>query len=79
MRFIQRDDESGTKVKEALIEYLRVNDSTGKGLVNVFFKRPKELGSNLPHCDGQCHENGINMERKEAGLQARFLRINSKP
>ena len=78
LRFVQCDGESGAEVNETLWDNLTVNDSTGKGLLNVFLKRFEQLGLNLHDCRGQCYDNGASMKGKEAGLQARFLQINSK-
>ena len=63
-------------MKEAF--YLRVVDSTGRGLLDTFMKRAEVLGLNLADCRGQCHDNGANMKGKEAGIQAIFLKINSR-
>ena len=41
-------------------------------------KRAEELGFNFDDCCGQCYDNGTNMKGKEAGVQARLLKINSK-
>ena len=76
LRFVQYDDKKGTNVKEAFLDYLRVNDSPGKGLLNVFLKRSEELELSLSDCGDQCYHNGANMKRKAAGLQGRFLQIN---
>ena len=48
-RFVQCNDN----VKEDFWSYLRVNDSTGKSLLNVFVKRFEELELNLSDCGGQ--------------------------
>ena len=58
--------------------YLIVNDSTGKCLLNVFLKQPEELGLKSSDCRSQCNDNGADIKGNEAGLQARFLQINSK-
>ena len=58
--------------------YLRVDDSTGRGLLDTFMKREEKLGLDLANCSGQCYDNGANMKGKEAGVQARLLEINSK-
>ena len=77
-RFVQCDDEHGARVKEAFFGYLSVNNSTGEGLLNVFLKRSEKLRLDLADCRGQCYDNGANMKGKEAGFQARFLKINPK-
>ena len=77
LRFVQCNNKSGVNVKKAFLGILRVNDSIGKCFLNVFLKRSKDLELNLSDCGGQYYDNGANMKRKEAGLQARFLRIDS--
>ena len=78
LRFVQFDEEQGAIVKEAFFGYLRVKDSSGKELFETFLKRSAELQLNLSDCRGQCYDNGANMKGKEAGLQARILKINPK-
>ena len=78
LRFVQCDEEDGVRVKEAFFGYLRVDDSTGRGLLGTFMKRAEELGLNFADCGGQCYNNGANIKGKEAGVQARLLKINSK-
>ena len=78
LRFVQCDEEQGAIVKEAFFGYLRVKDSSGNGLLEIFLKRSAELQLNLSDCRGQCYDNGANMKGKEAGLQARILKINPK-
>ena len=65
-------------MKEAFLGYLRVDDSTGRGLSDTFMKLAEELGLNFADCRGQCYDNGANMKGKEAGVDARLLEINSK-
>ena len=70
LRFVKCDEEDGVTVKEAFLGYLRVDDSTVKGLSDTFMKRAGELGHNLIDCRGQCYGNGAYMKGKEAGVQA---------
>ena len=78
LRFVQCDEEQGAIVKEAFFGYLRVKDSSGKGLLETFLKRSAEIQLNLSDSRGQCYDNGSNMKGKEAGFQARILKINPK-
>ena len=78
LRFVQCDEEDGVIVKEAILGNLRVDDSTGRELLDMFMKRAEEFCLNLADCRGQCYDNGANMKGKEAGVQARLLEINSK-
>ena len=78
LRFVQCDEEDGVTVKEAFLGYLRVDNSTGRGLLDTFMKRAKGLGLNFADCRGQCYDNGANMKGKEAGVQARLLKSIQK-
>ena len=76
LRYVQCDKE--VVVREAFFGYGRVNDSTGKGLLNTFLKRVKELQLDLPDCRGQSYDNGAIMKGKRSGIQTRMLEINPK-
>ena len=78
LRFVQCDEEDGVTVKEAFLGYMRVDDSTDRGLLDTFMKRTEELGLNLADCRRQCYDYGANMKDKEASVQARLSEINSK-
>ena len=65
-------------MKEVFFGYLRLDNSTGRGLLDTFMKRAEELCLNFADCRGQCYDNGANMKGKKAGVQARLLEINSK-
>ena len=52
LRFVQYDEEDGVTVKETFLGYLRVDDSTGRGLLGTFMKRAEELGLNFADCRG---------------------------
>ena len=78
LRFVQCDEEDGVTVKEAFLGYLRVDDNTGRGLLDTLMKCAEEIGLNFANCRGQCYDNGANMKGKEAGVQARLLESNSK-
>ena len=78
LQFVQCDQEDGVTMKEAFLRYLRVDDSTGRGLLVTFMKRAEGLCLNLANCRVQCYDNGANMKGKEAGVQAILLEINSK-
>jgi hypothetical protein len=62
------------KIDEHFIEFIKVDDTTGKGLFNVI----KNLELNISDIRGQGYDNGSNMKRKERGVQKRLLDINSK-
>ena len=58
--------------------YLRVDDNTGRGLLDTFMKRGEGLGLSLADCLGQCYDDGANMKGKEAGVQARLWKSVQK-
>ena len=68
LRFVQCDKEQRAIVKEVFFGYLRVKNSSGKGLLKTFLKLSAELQLNLSDCRGQCYANVANMKGKEAGL-----------
>ena len=77
LRFVQCDEEQGAIVKQAFFGYLRVKDSSGKGLLETFFETICKITAKTDY-RGQCYDNGANMKGKEAGLQTRILKINPK-
>ena len=76
LQFVQCDEEDDVAVKEAFLGYLRVDDNTGRGLLDTFMKRAEELDFNFADCGRQCFDNGAIIKGKEAGVQARLLEIN---
>lgn len=65
-------------VEEHFIEFLQVNDQTGKGLSDVLLAALDELGLDINNCRGQGYDNGANMKGKREGVQAHVLRLNSQ-
>ena len=71
-------NEKAAVVKETFFGYLRISDSTGKGLLDAFLEKATELQLELSDCRGQSYDNGANMKGKHSGVQARMLDINPK-
>ena len=71
-------NEEAAVVKETFFGYLRISDSTGKGLLDAFLEKATELQLELSDCRGQSYDNGANMKGKHSGVQARMLDINPK-
>ena len=68
LRYVLCNEEAAV-VKETFFGYLRISDSTGKGLLDAFLEKD---------CRGQSYDNGANMKGKHSGVQARMLDINPK-
>ena len=66
LSFVQCDEEQGAIVKEVFFGYLKVKDSSGKGLLETFLKRSAELQLNPSDCRGQCYDNSANMKGKKS-------------
>ena len=77
LRYVLCNEEAAV-VKETFFGYLRISDSTGKGLLDAFLEKATELQFELSDCRGQSYDNGANMKEKHSGVQARMLDINPK-
>ena len=77
LRYVLCNEEAAV-VKETFFGYLRISDSTGKGLLEAFLEKATELQLELSDCRGQSYDNGANMKGKHSGVQARMLDINPK-
>ena len=77
LRYVLCNEEAAV-VKETFFGYLRISDSTGKGLLDAFLEKATELQLELSDCRGQSYDNGANMKGKHSGVQARMLDINPK-
>ena len=77
LRYVLCNEEAAA-VKETFFGYLRISDSTGKGLLDAFLEKATELQLELSDCRGQSYDNGANMKGKHSGVQARMLDINPK-
>lgn len=77
LRFVDVSD-SELKVMEHFLEFLPVEDTTGKGLSDILIATLKKLGLNIDDCRGQGYDNGANMKGKNQGVQAHIMRTNSR-
>ncbi|XP_077672390.1 zinc finger MYM-type protein 1-like isoform X2 [Eretmochelys imbricata] len=77
VRFV--DDEDGCiQVKENFIGFRSMDDSTGKGLTQLFLNVLNENKIKLQDCCSQGYDNGANMKGRKSGFQATILALNPR-
>ena len=69
---------SPIKVIEYFVEFLKVDDTTGKGLFDAIVDEIKNIGLDINNLRGQGYDNGSNMKGKQQGVQKRLLDINPR-
>ncbi|KAJ0457180.1 putative ribonuclease H-like superfamily [Helianthus annuus] len=65
------------EVKEYFLEFLIVNDTTGKGLFNSITEELNRI-LNVDDIRGEGYDNGSNMKGKHKGVQKRLLEVNPR-
>ncbi|XP_045802280.1 zinc finger MYM-type protein 1-like [Trifolium pratense] len=69
---------SPIQVVEYFLEFLIVDDTTGKSLFDVIMNELNVLGLDISNLRGQGYDNGSNMKGKHQGVQKRFLDVNPR-
>ena len=69
---------STIKIDEHFVEFLKVDNTFGKGLFNEIINAIKNLELDINDVHGQGYDNGSNMKRKKQAVQKSILDINSK-
>ena len=77
IRFIG-EYEGCIQVKEHFIGFKTVDESSGESLTELIMNTLNEYTICIQDCRGQGYDNGANMKRKNKGVQARILAINSR-
>ncbi|XP_058732697.1 uncharacterized protein LOC131604263 [Vicia villosa] len=66
------------QIVEHFVEFLIVNDTTGKGIFDAIVNEINTIGIDISNLRGQGYDNGSNMKGKHQGVQKRFLDINPR-
>ena len=66
------------QIKEYFIQFLEVDDKSGKGLFDLLCDALVDLGLDIENVRGQGYDNGSNMKGKNRGVQKRLLDINPR-
>lgn len=65
-------------IYEHFVEFLVVEESTGKNLLDVLLEQLTEIGLDFNDIRGQGYDNGSNMKGYKSGVQARLLEMNPR-
>ena len=66
------------QVNEYFLEFLKVDDTSGKGLFDAIIDELNIVGLDINDLKGQGYDNGSNMKGKHQGVPKRFIDINSR-
>ena len=68
----------GVSIHKHFAGFLMAEDTTGKGLLELFLGHLETLHLDISDCCGQSYDNGSNVQGKKQGVQKRVLDLNPK-
>ncbi|KAM6547486.1 hypothetical protein CsatB_019162 [Cannabis sativa] len=77
LRFVDTS-VSPIRVEEYFLGFLKVDDTSGKGLFTELIREIESLKLDINDIRGQGYDNGSNMKGKHQGVQKRLLEINPR-
>ncbi|XP_047129470.2 zinc finger MYM-type protein 1-like [Hydra vulgaris] len=76
IRIVDLSLDIRVEIKEYVLGFFSVSDSTGLGLSEVLIELLTKHGLEISNCRGQGYDNGSNMKGKNNGVQKRILNLN---
>ena len=62
------------QISEYFLEFLKVDDTSGKGLFDAIINEMNTIGLDISNMRGQGYDNGSNMKGKHQGVQKNIFR-----
>lgn len=78
LRIVNCELYKGVSIHEHFIGFLLAEETTGKGLLELFLGHLETLLLDSSDCRGQSYDNGSNMQGKKQGVKKRILDLNPK-
>ncbi|KAK7933325.1 hypothetical protein WMY93_004221 [Mugilogobius chulae] len=78
LRLVHCELNEGVSIHEHFVGFLIAEDTSGKGLLDLFLGHLDKLNLDIGDLRGQSYDNGSNMQGRNQGEQKRVLDVNPK-